>query len=61
MISAWARICKILGEQFATYLPLVMPPVMRAASFKPDVAVMDGMYEPYFSLLLLVYFEFISS
>lgn len=42
MISAWARICKILGEEFATYLPLVMPPVMQAASFKPDVTLMDG-------------------
>lgn len=41
MISAWARICTILGEQFAPYLPLVMPPVMRAASFKPDVTVMN--------------------
>ncbi|VDK70359.1 unnamed protein product [Anisakis simplex] len=42
MISAWARICKILGEEFATYLPLVMPPVMQAASIKPDVTIMDG-------------------
>ncbi|MFH4978712.1 hypothetical protein AB6A40_005421 [Gnathostoma spinigerum] len=41
MISAWTRICKVLGEQFAAYLPLVMPPVMRAASFKPDVTVVD--------------------
>lgn len=41
MISAWARICKILGDQFATYLPLVMPPVMKAAAFKPDVTVVD--------------------
>uniref|UniRef100_A0A914ZIN3 Importin N-terminal domain-containing protein n=9 Tax=Parascaris univalens TaxID=6257 RepID=A0A914ZIN3_PARUN len=41
MISAWARICKILGEEFAAYLPLVMPSVMQAASFKPDVTLMD--------------------
>ncbi|VDO30364.1 unnamed protein product [Onchocerca flexuosa] len=41
MISAWARICKILGEEFAAYLPLVMPPVLRAASIKPDVTLMN--------------------
>lgn len=43
MISAWARICKILGEEFAQYLPAVMPAVMQAADFKPDVTVVDGM------------------
>ncbi|KAI1730971.1 HEAT-like repeat domain-containing protein [Ditylenchus destructor] len=41
MISAWARICKILGEEFAQYLPAVMPAVMQAADFKPDVTVVD--------------------
>lgn len=41
MISAWARICKILGEEFAAFLPLVMPPVLRAASIKPDVTLMN--------------------
>lgn len=42
MISAWARICKILGEEFAKYLELVMPPVMKAASIKPDVTLVDN-------------------
>lgn len=42
MISAWARICKIMGEDFAQYLPAVMPPVIQAADFKPDVTVIDG-------------------
>uniref|UniRef100_A0A914UJU1 TOG domain-containing protein n=1 Tax=Plectus sambesii TaxID=2011161 RepID=A0A914UJU1_9BILA len=41
MISAWARICKLLGDQFAPYLPLVMPPVMKSAEFKPEVTVMS--------------------
>uniref|UniRef100_A0A1I8EUB0 Importin subunit beta-1/Transportin-1-like TPR repeats domain-containing protein n=1 Tax=Wuchereria bancrofti TaxID=6293 RepID=A0A1I8EUB0_WUCBA len=41
MISAWARICKILGEEFAGFLPLVMPPVLKAASIKPDVTLMN--------------------
>ncbi|XP_074657622.1 importin-5-like [Tubulanus polymorphus] len=41
MISAWARMCKILGKEFAQYLPLVMGPVMKAASTKPEVALVD--------------------
>ncbi len=42
MISASARICKLLGKDFAHYLPLVMPAVIKAAEFKPEVAVVDG-------------------
>nr|CAG4640621.1 EOG090X00U8 [Eulimnadia texana] len=42
MISAWARICKILGRNFQPYLPLVMGPVMKAASMKPEVALLDS-------------------
>ncbi|CAC5392691.1 IPO5 [Mytilus coruscus] len=42
MISAWARMCKILGKEFQQYLPLVMPPVLKAASLKPEVALLDS-------------------
>ena len=42
MISAWARICKILGEEFSQYLDSVMPAVMTAANFNPDVTIVDG-------------------
>ncbi|XP_059155323.1 importin-5-like [Physella acuta] len=42
MISAWARMCKILGKEFEQYLPLVMGPVLKAASLKPEVAVIDS-------------------
>ncbi|GFG38740.1 hypothetical protein Cfor_07043, partial [Coptotermes formosanus] len=42
LISAWARICKILGKQFEQYLPLVMGPVMKAASMKPEVALLNN-------------------
>lgn len=42
LISAWARICKILGKAFQQYLPLVIGPVMRTASLKPEVALMDN-------------------
>ncbi|XP_052784006.1 importin-5-like [Mya arenaria] len=42
MIAAWARMCKILGKDFEQYLPLVMGPVMKAASLKPEVALLDS-------------------
>lgn len=41
-ISSWTRICKVLGPDFAQYLPMVMPPIIRAAQYSPDVAVLDG-------------------
>lgn len=37
LISAWARICKIMGKRFEPYLPLVMGPVLKTASLKPEV------------------------
>lgn len=42
LISAWARICKILGSKFERYLPLVMGPVMKMAAIKPEVALLDN-------------------
>merc|ERR1719397_2236886 len=42
MISAWARICKFLGAGFAPYLPMVMAPVKKTASMKPEVALLDN-------------------
>lgn len=42
LITAWARMCKILGKQFEQYLPLVMGPVMRTAGMKPEVALLDN-------------------
>jgi len=41
MMSAWARVCTILGEDFVQYLPSVMPAVMKVASFKPEVAIVE--------------------
>ncbi|CBY21088.1 unnamed protein product [Oikopleura dioica] len=41
MISAWARLCQILGDEFHQYLPLVMGPLMKAARFQPQVKVVD--------------------
>ncbi|KAH3808350.1 hypothetical protein DPMN_136703 [Dreissena polymorpha] len=42
MIAAWARMCKILGKDFEQYLPLVMGPVLQAASLKPEVTLLDS-------------------
>ena len=42
MISAWARMCKILGDQFVQYLPVVMKPLLHAAKMRPEVAIIDG-------------------
>ncbi len=36
---------QVLGSDFAPFLPKVMGPVMRAASYKPDVAVLEGELE----------------
>jgi hypothetical protein len=41
MISSWARMCKILGKDFEKYLPVVIGPVLKTASFKPEIAVVD--------------------
>nr|XP_026689827.1 importin-5 [Ciona intestinalis] len=42
MISAWTRICKLLGQKFVQYLPVVMGPLMKAASIKPEVTMLDS-------------------
>lgn len=42
MISAWARMCKILGDQFVQYLPVVMKPLLHAAKMRPEVAIVDS-------------------
>ncbi|CAB3366645.1 Hypothetical predicted protein [Cloeon dipterum] len=42
LISAWARMCRILGKDFVQYLPMVMGPVLKTASMKPEVAVFDN-------------------
>ncbi|KAI6241840.1 Importin-5 [Aphelenchoides fujianensis] len=41
MIASWARVCKILGPEFAPYMPHVMPAVMKAAEFQPGINIVD--------------------
>ncbi|VDD82167.1 unnamed protein product [Mesocestoides corti] len=41
IITAWARICKLLGRSFEPFLPTVMPQVLRTARLAPKVCVLD--------------------
>ena len=58
MISAWARMCKILGKEFQQYLPMVMGPVLKAASLKPEVALIDSELFLMFGSCLLCFLLF---
>lgn len=31
-----------MGREFVQYLPVVMPPLMKAAAIRPEVAMMDS-------------------
>lgn len=46
LIATWAKVCQAMGPEFEPYLPVVMPPLFRAANAKADVSV----YGSYFSL-----------
>lgn len=39
LIATWAKVCQALGPEFEPYLPIVMPPLLQAASAKADVNV----------------------
>ncbi|THH09772.1 hypothetical protein EW145_g1787 [Phellinidium pouzarii] len=41
LIATWAKVCQALGPEFEPYLPVVMPPLLQAASAKADVSVWD--------------------
>ncbi|KAL4079008.1 armadillo-type protein [Scleroderma citrinum] len=41
LIATWAKICQALGPEFEPYLPVVMPPLLNAASAKADVSIYD--------------------
>ncbi len=47
LIATWAKVCQAMGPEFEPYLPVVMPPLFRAASAKADVSV----YGSYYSLI----------
>lgn len=39
LIATWAKVCQAMGPEFEPYLPVVMPPLLQAASAKADVSV----------------------
>ncbi|KAI0077247.1 ARM repeat-containing protein [Panus rudis PR-1116 ss-1] len=41
LIATWAKVCQAMGQEFEPYLPVVMPPLLQAASAKADVSVYD--------------------
>lgn len=47
LISTWAKVCQALGPEFEPYLPVVMPPLLVAASAKPDVSVYSKLTYPH--------------
>lgn len=42
LIAAWARLCKVLGQDFIPYLDIVMPPLLATADVKARYIVLDG-------------------
>ncbi|KAN0081729.1 Armadillo-type fold [Tylopilus felleus] len=41
LMATWAKICQALGPEFEPFLPVVMPPLLNAASAKADVSIYD--------------------
>jgi hypothetical protein len=48
LLSSWARLGKVLGQDFVPYLPVVIPPLFHSASLKPDFAIIDRKSTPVF-------------
>ncbi|KAJ2693743.1 importin subunit beta-3, partial [Coemansia spiralis] len=44
--ASWARLCRLMGADFAPLLPVVMPPLLAAARQQPDLAVLDPEEDP---------------
>ena len=40
LIATWAKVCQALGPEFEPYLPIVMPPLLEAASARADVNIL---------------------
>jgi importin-5 len=39
LIATLAKICQAMGPEFEPYLPVIMPPIVNAASTKADIPV----------------------
>lgn len=41
LLHCWGRMCRVLGQSFVPYLAGVMPPLMKLASAKADIQLLD--------------------
>lgn len=39
--QGWSRICRIIGEDFVPYLPIVLPPLLTAAKAAQDISLLE--------------------
>ncbi|KAJ3226185.1 Importin-5 [Clydaea vesicula] len=42
LLSAWARVCKVLGPDFSPFLDYVMKSLLRSATVKPDLRLIEA-------------------
>ncbi|KAI7854692.1 armadillo-type protein, partial [Circinella umbellata] len=41
LLAAWARMCKMMGQDFLQYLPNIMPPLLNSARVTPEFTFVD--------------------
>ncbi|KAG2213565.1 hypothetical protein INT46_002271 [Mucor plumbeus] len=41
LLAAWARMCKMMGQDFLPYLPNIMPPLLQSAKLTPEFTFVD--------------------
>ncbi|KAI9499421.1 hypothetical protein BDB00DRAFT_796249 [Zychaea mexicana] len=41
LLAAWARMCKMMGQDFLQYLPNIMPPLLQSARVTPEFTFVD--------------------
>lgn len=41
LLHCWGRMCRVLGQDFVPYLPAVMPPLMKLATAKADIQLLE--------------------
>ncbi|KAJ1991204.1 importin subunit beta-3 [Coemansia spiralis] len=44
--ASWARLCKLMGPDFAPIMPVVMPSLIAAAKQQPDFAILEDDEDP---------------
>ncbi|KAI8992324.1 armadillo-type protein [Pilobolus umbonatus] len=46
LLAAWARMCKMMGQDFLPYLPNIMPPLLQSAKLTPEITFLDPDEDP---------------